>query len=142
MNPHAPFRSRARLLRACCCSFNHSRRSQDRAAIVLEKNDADGDGRIAATNEAEQEPIRRHGPGQGRLSLARRTARPLRSGKGRSQATPPAAGAMAGMMPARSAGRARRGNVLRIGRFLKISRQDAIQRGLDQTGLRPRFPKG
>lgn len=119
--------------------------AQDRAAIVLEKNDADGDGRIARDewklnkNQFDAMDLDK----DGYLSLDELRAR-FASGKGpASQATPPAAGAMAGMMPGQVGRDALDEETFcGIGRFLKICpAKTAIQRGLDQTGLRPRFPE-
>jgi murein DD-endopeptidase MepM/ murein hydrolase activator NlpD len=120
--------------------------AQDRAASILGKNDADGDGRIARDewklNKSQFDAMDLDKDGY--LSLDELRAR-FASGKGpASQATAPAAGATAGMMP----GQVGRGALdeetfCGVGRFLKACTiKIAIKRGLHETGLRPRFPEG
>ncbi len=120
--------------------------AQDRAANVLEKNDADGDGRIARDewklNKSQFDAMDLDKDGY--LSLDELRAR-FASGKGpASQATPSAAGTIASMMPGQ-VGRVAldEETFCGIGRFLKTCpAKSPFQRGLVETGLRPRFPEG
>ncbi len=120
--------------------------AQDRAAIVLGKNDADGDGRIARDewkqNKSQFDAMDLNKDGY--LSLDELRAR-FASGKGPSSpANPPVDGAAAGRMP----GEVGRGALddetfCGVGRFLKeCPVESSFQRGLVETGLRPRFPDG
>lgn len=121
------------------------------AARMLHKNDADGDGRISRA-EWRREPARFQAmdSDQDGFVTAAELAATFGGGKPaaamappKAKSAPPSAGESAGAADGRTTMNALdHGTLCGIGRGRGCDPKLAIQRGLFETGLRPRFPEG